>query len=430
MTLPLRRKRPTTRPSSSRPTAADRLATACAPVAIIVALASLVAATPANAAGWRPAGSAAHRAVQPAAWQGQGDGAQAAPANPPAEPQFDPFEEFDRHDVAMPAAETSGAAPGGVRPGGDDFDPFAEEEETAATPQDNRPTPRADQRDAGELEGQEAFGGPRRGSIGPSVEDQLEAADEAIEQELDRRDEEGPTAPADDRDPFQPGDAMDRPERNVEDAFPEPGTDDQQTDDSGDIQRQFQQAPGGFDIRPMAPEPAMTPEQREQRRQQLQQERLEAEQTCEEFIAAVRADNIRSVSLDIRMQGVAGEDYPFECGLGDELFAGRAWPQVTYLWKAAGLCHKPLYFEQVQAERYGHSAGPVLDPLVAGAHFFGTFPILPYKMGLMTPNECVYTLGYYRPGSCAPYMIPAVPFTWRAAAFEAGAWTGGAFAIP
>jgi hypothetical protein len=76
------------------------------------------------------------------------------------------------------------------------------------------------------------------------------------------------------------------------------------------------------------------------------------------------------------------------------------------------------------------NGGPALDPLVSGAHFFGTFPILPYKMGLMTPNECVYTLGYYRPGNCAPYMIDAVPFTWRAAAFEAGAWTGGAFIVP
>jgi hypothetical protein len=103
---------------------------------------------------------------------------------------------------------------------------------------------------------------------------------------------------------------------------------------------------------------------------------------------------------------------------------------VTYLWKASGLAHKPLYFEQVQMERYGHSWGPVLDPIVSGAHFFGTLPILPYKMGIETPNECVYTLGYYRPGSCAPYMIPAFPFTWRAAAFEGGAWTAGVFIFP
>jgi hypothetical protein len=67
---------------------------------------------------------------------------------------------------------------------------------------------------------------------------------------------------------------------------------------------------------------------------------------------------------------------------------------------------------------------------MSGVHFFGTLPILPYKMGLKTPNECVYTLGYYRPGNCAPYLVGGVPFTWRAAAFEAGAATGMSFIFP
>ena len=70
------------------------------------------------------------------------------------------------------------------------------------------------------------------------------------------------------------------------------------------------------------------------------------------------------------------------------------------------------------------------QPIASGVHFFGTLPILPYKMGLQTPNECVYALGYYRPGSCAPYMIDPLPFTWRAALFEAGAWVGGAAVVP
>ena len=130
------------------------------------------------------------------------------------------------------------------------------------------------------------------------------------------------------------------------------------------------------------------------------------------------------------MQGIAGEDYPYPCTGRHPTFVPRAWASTTYLWKASGLCHKPLYFEEVQLERYGHDWGPVLQPFVSGAHFFGTFPILPYKMGLETPQECVYSLGYYRPGSCAPYMIEPLGFTWRAAAFEAAAWTGGAAAIP
>ncbi len=84
----------------------------------------------------------------------------------------------------------------------------------------------------------------------------------------------------------------------------------------------------------------------------------------------------------------------------------------------------------MQLERYGHDWGPALQPIMSGAHFFGTIPILPYKMGLETPQECVYSLGYYRPGSCAPYMITQPGFTWRAAAFQTGAVTGVAAAVP
>jgi hypothetical protein len=51
-------------------------------------------------------------------------------------------------------------------------------------------------------------------------------------------------------------------------------------------------------------------------------------------------------------------------------------------------------------------------------------------MGLCPPRECQYTLGYYRPGSCAPYMLDPLPISIRAALFEAGAWTGAAYLIP
>ena len=103
---------------------------------------------------------------------------------------------------------------------------------------------------------------------------------------------------------------------------------------------------------------------------------------------------------------------------------------MTYTWTASGLCHKPLYFEDVQLERYGHMWGPWVQPFMSGAHFFLTVPILPYKMGLEPPNECIYTLGYYRPGDCAPYMIEPFPWSLRGAMYEAGAWVGGVFVIP
>ncbi|MGI9454926.1 MAG: hypothetical protein ACR2NU_00095, partial [Aeoliella sp.] len=87
-------------------------------------------------------------------------------------------------------------------------------------------------------------------------------------------------------------------------------------------------------------------------------------------------------------------------------------------------------FEQHHLERYGHSWGPCLQPIVSGAHFFTRLPVLPYCKGLYPPNECIYPLGHYRPGNCAPYMVDPIPFTWRAALFQAGATVGTAGVLP
>ncbi len=121
---------------------------------------------------------------------------------------------------------------------------------------------------------------------------------------------------------------------------------------------------------------------------------------------------------------------PQQCGIGYEQFIGRNFIPSTVQWTASGACHKPLYFEQVQLERYGHEAGPVLQPLVSTVHFFGNIAVLPYKMGIHPPGECQYSLGYFRPGNCAPYMMQPIPWSLRGALMQAGAVTGGAALIP
>ena len=75
-------------------------------------------------------------------------------------------------------------------------------------------------------------------------------------------------------------------------------------------------------------------------------------------------------------------DLPHDCSLGNDVFQRRSFAPITYAWTASGLCHKPLYFEDVQLERYGHMAGPWVQPFASCADFFLTIPILPYKMGL------------------------------------------------
>jgi hypothetical protein len=110
--------------------------------------------------------------------------------------------------------------------------------------------------------------------------------------------------------------------------------------------------------------------------------------------------------------------------------AVRGWPTFHYLWDATCLCHRPLYFEEVNLERYGYGCGCCLQPLASAAHFFGTVPALPYCMAAECPHECVYTLGHYRPGSCPPWRRQWPPLDPLAAAAEGGVWTGMVFLIP
>ena len=166
---------------------------------------------------------------------------------------------------------------------------------------------------------------------------------------------------------------------------------------------------------------------------------LPGEGRLERHLAAgpsVIADECATALEDLRPIGEVGYDITVEgerptvCPLGEEDFEPRYWGPTTYTWKASGLCHNPLYFEEVHLERYGHTWGPYLQPVISGAHFFLSVPALPYLMGLNPPCECMYTLGYYRPGSCAPYLLDPLPLSVRAAFSAGGVWTGMAFLIP
>lgn len=355
----------------------------------------------------------------------------------------DPFDPFD---AEMPPTEpvAPSAAP---QP---EYDPFDDPSTEEAAP------PQADPNSFPAPSLEEAFEEPavEQPSIDatpadePAVEEEsttaeeLEQAKQAIDREMQRReterglDEELAAPDADAEIEAAPPVLEEQSEMTEELVVPtEPDAESEQslTEEAGETEAyQLPESNDGElqyggEVEPLPPP---TPEQLERRRQEIEQERLDALAKCETLYAAVRADSIKDISLDIRQQGTPGEDFPFECEGRRPPFQPRNWSPVTYMWKASGLCNKPLYFEQVQLERYGHDWGPVLQPFVSGAHFFGTIPILPYKMGLQPPNECDYSLGYYRPGSCAPYMIEPLGFTWRAAAFQAGAVTGAAFAIP
>ncbi len=174
--------------------------------------------------------------------------------------------------------------------------------------------------------------------------------------------------------------------------------------------RMFSTQDGGQQPPPVAQDPLQ------------QQSELERCKTKEEM-------GIRSLT-DISLSINVPEPVPHECPLFEELWQERNWAWVDFHWKASGICHKPLYFEDVTLERYGHSHGMFVQPFVSGAHFFAAIPVLPYKMGIHHPTECMYPLGYYRPGSCAPKLLYPLPLSWRGALYQGAASTGLVFLLP
>ncbi|MCA8996381.1 MAG: hypothetical protein KDA80_05345 [Planctomycetaceae bacterium] len=108
----------------------------------------------------------------------------------------------------------------------------------------------------------------------------------------------------------------------------------------------------------------------------------------------------------------------------------RPYAHVEYHWAASNLHHNPLYFEDVSLERYGHTYPDVVQPFVSVGKFGLQVVGLPYTMMLDKPKSCVYALGYYRPGQCAPYLTYQVPLNLKAAAAAGGIYTGLFFIFP
>lgn len=108
----------------------------------------------------------------------------------------------------------------------------------------------------------------------------------------------------------------------------------------------------------------------------------------------------------------------------------RVFPESAYTWEASNLYHNPLYFEDPALERYGHTLPHYLQPFASGGRFMTQLIGLPYQMTIDPIHRKVYTLGWYRPGECAPKLCYQVPWNTRAAAVQAGTLTGLIFLIP
>jgi hypothetical protein len=107
-----------------------------------------------------------------------------------------------------------------------------------------------------------------------------------------------------------------------------------------------------------------------------------------------------------------------------------AWVPTNYQFAAANTFSHPRYFEDRMLERHGHERFPHLQPIVSGARFFGTFPMLPYLMTVRPACDCESQLGYFRPGDCVHPYLQRPPYQRDAVIVEGAAIAGGIIAIP
>lgn len=158
--------------------------------------------------------------------------------------------------------------------------------------------------------------------------------------------------------------------------------------------------------------------------------------------APIDAKPIGAVRADIRIRTFDDEGEPLEvpADLAGPVF--REMPpldpyRVDVVWMECSLapfpyqfCHQPLYFEDPNLERCGLAHG-CCQPLFSAAHFFGTIPLLPYKMGTQHPRELVAATPDCPPGcrySCADNFIG--PRSMRGAVVEGLAAVGLVFLLP
>ena len=125
----------------------------------------------------------------------------------------------------------------------------------------------------------------------------------------------------------------------------------------------------------------------------------------------------------------AGFHYlPYEGGTVRRNSFGSDYNAKTAMWASPNYCFQPLYFEDVNLERFG-ARHPFLQPALSALHFFGSTIRLPYQVVQSPYHECTFTAGYGRPGNRYCYQRERLPSNQKALSFQALLTTGIFFAL-
>lgn len=112
-----------------------------------------------------------------------------------------------------------------------------------------------------------------------------------------------------------------------------------------------------------------------------------------------------------------------------DLGTTRGFSASSWSWEPTALCFNHLWFQDINLERYGWHYG-CAQTAVSAVKFTAEVALLPYKLVAESPCDCVYTLGYDRPGNCVPYRCYRLPWRTDAAVFLGGVATGLVFLAP
>ncbi len=151
--------------------------------------------------------------------------------------------------------------------------------------------------------------------------------------------------------------------------------------------------------------------------------------SIEEIQAASKALN------DVKLQYIVTDsEVPPDCSqvlfTGSEAATTFGRAITMFQWEPTNFFHQPLYFEDMPLERYGQTVCPHLQPVISGTRFFLTFPIMPYKLGVQHPHDCVTILGFHRPGNCAPCVREVLPLDGHGAFLQTATTLGFIFLLP
>jgi hypothetical protein len=107
----------------------------------------------------------------------------------------------------------------------------------------------------------------------------------------------------------------------------------------------------------------------------------------------------------------------------------RIWPGMHEIAEPNYVCYHRLYFEQLNAERYGWELG-ILQPFISTGVFYADVLLLPYHMGTDPCRKWDCNAGYCLPGDPVPYLLYPPDFSLTGLAAEAAVVGGVAAAFP